>query len=420
MGALAEGGARSAELEGLVQRALETLTAHEVARAALESAADVRQSIGRVFAASDFVAQSWARDPALFAALICGADLRRRLAAHEFTGRAPPLTGATSETQAQSALRRWRRAEFTRIAWRDLAGWAGLDETLADLSAFADAAIGTAVAYARHALVARYGEPRSAGGEAQPLVVVGMGKLGGAELNFSSDVDLVLLFPEHGESDGARGIANEEFFTRLGQSLVRLLEAPTAEGFVLRVDLRLRPFGDSGPLVASFASFEDYLARHGRDWERYAYVKARPITAPERYAEIEASAVRPFVYRRYLDYGVFESLRDMQALMRREVERRELADDIKLGPGGIREIEFIVQALQLTRGGRERGLQTAALLTALSRLGEARALPAEAVAELRAAYVYLRRLENRLQMLADAQVHALPLEPLARERIALA
>ncbi|MGH8134151.1 MAG: hypothetical protein ACRETP_13135, partial [Steroidobacteraceae bacterium] len=144
MGALAEGGARSAELEGLVQRALETLTAHEVARAALESAADVRQSIGRVFAASDFVAQSWARDPALFAALICGADLRRRLAAHEFTGRAPPLTGATSETQAQSALRRWRRAEFTRIAWRDLAGWAGLDETLADLSAFADAAIGTA------------------------------------------------------------------------------------------------------------------------------------------------------------------------------------------------------------------------------------------------------------------------------------
>ncbi|MGH8132258.1 MAG: bifunctional [glutamate--ammonia ligase]-adenylyl-L-tyrosine phosphorylase/[glutamate--ammonia-ligase] adenylyltransferase, partial [Steroidobacteraceae bacterium] len=277
-----------------------------------------------------------------------------------------------------------------------------------------------AVAYARHALVARYGEPRSAGGEAQPLVVVGMGKLGGAELNFSSDVDLVLLFPEHGESDGARGIANEEFFTRLGQSLVRLLEAPTAEGFVLRVDLRLRPFGDSGPLVASFASFEDYLARHGRDWERYAYVKARPITAPERYAEIEASAVRPFVYRRYLDYGVFESLRDMQALMRREVERRELADDIKLGPGGIREIEFIVQALQLTRGGRERGLQTAALLTALSRLGEARALPAEAVAELRAAYVYLRRLENRLQMLADAQVHALPLEPLARERIALA
>ena len=200
----------------------------------------------------------------------------------------------------------------------------------------------------------------------QPLVVIGMGKLGGGELNFSSDVDLVLLFPEHGETDGARAIANEEFFTRLGQGLVRLLSAPTADGFVLRVDLRLRPFGDSGPLVASFASFEDYLLRHGRDWERYAYVKARPITAVERYAEVQAAAIRPFVYRRYLDYGVFESLREMKALIAREVERRELADNVKLGPGGIREIEFIVQALQLIRGGRDRRLQTASLFAALA------------------------------------------------------
>ncbi|HVH85053.1 MAG TPA: bifunctional [glutamate--ammonia ligase]-adenylyl-L-tyrosine phosphorylase/[glutamate--ammonia-ligase] adenylyltransferase, partial [Steroidobacteraceae bacterium] len=309
---------------------------------------------------------------------------------------------------------------LVRIAWRDLAGWAELGETLADLSAFADAAIRTAVSYARHALVARYGEPRSAGGEVQPLVVIGMGKLGGGELNFSSDVDLVLLFPEHGETDGTRGVANEEFFTRLVQALVRLLEAPTAEGFVLRVDLRLRPFGDSGPVVSSFASFEDYLPRHGRDWERYAYIKARAITAADRYAEIEASAIRPFVYRRYLDYGVFESLREMKALIAREVERRELADDIKLGPGGIREVEFIVQALQLTRGGRDRSLQTPALRTALARLGATRILPADVVAQLDAAYVYLRRLENRLQMLGDAQVHALPVEPAARERIALA
>src|SRR4029077_8872818 len=215
----------------------------------------------------------------------------------------------------------------------------------ADLTAFADAAIAAALTHARCALTARYGEPRSVGGEIQPLVVIRMGELGGGELNFSSDVDLVLLFPEHGDTDGPRAISNEEFFTRLGQALVRLLETPTPEGFVLRVDLRLRPFGDSGPVVASFASFEDYLPRHGRDWERYAYIKARAITAAERYAEIETSAVRPFVYRRYLDYGVFESLREMKALIAREVARRELADDIKLGPGGIREIEFIVQAL---------------------------------------------------------------------------
>jgi [glutamine synthetase] adenylyltransferase / [glutamine synthetase]-adenylyl-L-tyrosine phosphorylase len=324
------------------------------------------------------------------------------------------------EAEFLARLRRWRRYEFVRIAWRDLSGWADLPATLAELSDCADAAIAVALNQARVTLVARYGEPRSAGGEVQPLLVIGMGKLGGRELNFSSDVDLVLLFPEHGETDGVRGIANEEFFTRLGQTLARLLGTPTAEGFVLRVDLRLRPFGDSGPLVASFASFEDYLLRHGRDWERYAYVKARPLTSAERYAEIQSAAVRPFVYRRYLDYGVFESLREMKSLIEREVERRELAEHVKLGPGGIREIEFIVQALQLTRGGRDRHLQTPSLLEALARLGETRLLPGQAVAELRAAYVYLRRLENRLQMLNDAQTHQLPGEALARERIALA
>jgi glutamate-ammonia-ligase adenylyltransferase len=409
------------ELESLVKRTLEVLEADEDARSALALAsADTRGSLPRVLAASDFVADSLRRAPPLLATLLSRGDLTRRLVPGELASRAPELSATTPEGEAQSALRRWRRQELVRIAWRDLAGWADLDETLADLSAFADTAIRTALDYARLALVERYGEPRSAGGEIQPLVVIGMGKLGGGELNFSSDVDLVPLFPEHGETDGTRGVANEEFFTRLVQALVRLLEAPTAEGFVLRVDLRLRPFGDSGPVVSSFASFEDYLPRHGRDWERYAYIKARAITAPERYAELEASAVRPFVYRRYLDYGVFESLREMKALIEREVERRELADDVKLGPGGIREIEFTVQALQLTRGGRDRELQTPVLRTALARLEATRVLSAEAVAQLDAAYVYLRRLENRLQMLGDAQVHALPVEPATRERVARA
>ncbi|MEA3179746.1 MAG: [glutamine synthetase] adenylyltransferase / [glutamine synthetase]-adenylyl-L-tyrosine [Gammaproteobacteria bacterium] len=309
---------------------------------------------------------------------------------------------------------------MVRIAWRDLAGWAHLEETLSDLTAFADAAINVSCDFARRPLVARYGEPCSESGVVQPLVVVGMGKLGGGELNFSSDVDLVLLFPEYGETNGTRSIANEEFFTRLGQGLVRMLETPTPDGIVLRVDLRLRPFGDSGPLVASFASFEDYLPRHGRDWERYAYVKARAITAPQQYEEINAAAVRPFVYRRYLDFGVFESLRDMKGLIAREVERRELADHVKLGPGGIREIEFIVQAFQLIRGGRDRRLQTPSLFKALAILGETRLLPPNVVADLHAAYVYLRRLENRLQMLADAQVHRLPEDTPSRERIAMA
>jgi glutamate-ammonia-ligase adenylyltransferase len=373
-----------------------------------------------VFAASDFVAQSCSRDDRLLADLISHHDLQRRLSVADIVVRAPRFDGDAAVTEAQllMELRRWRRREMVRIAWRDLAGWAHLEETLADLTSFADVAIRTACQFARRPLVARYGEPRSDSGVIQPLVIVGMGKLGGGELNFSSDVDLVLLFPEHGETNGVRPIANEEFFTRLGQGLVRMLETPTQDGFVLRVDLRLRPFGDSGPPVASFASFEDYLPRHGRDWERYAYVKARAVTAPERYEEINASAVRPFVYRRYLDFGVFESLREMKALIAREVERRELADHVKLGPGGIREIEFIVQAFQLIRGGRDRRLQTTSLLKALATLGDIRLLPPHVVAELRDAYIYLRRLENRLQMLADAQVHRLPEDDVSRGRIA--
>jgi glutamate-ammonia-ligase adenylyltransferase len=410
-----------AELGTCLQRHLDALEA--ASPGGLDSLPqELRESLPRVFAASEFVAQACGRDAGLLAdltgphGLMCGSQ------AGDFAARAP-ATGCGSDADMLSALRRWRRREMVRIAWRALAGWAGVEETLSDLSDFADAAIRVAVEHARQTLVARYGEPRSAAGAVQPLVVVAMGKLGGRELNFSSDVDLVLLFPEHGETDGGdagRAIANEEFFTRLGQGLIRLLETATPDGFTLRVDMRLRPFGDSGPLVTSFASLEDYLPLHGRDWERYAYVKARPVTAAERYGEIRASALRPFVYRRYLDYGVFESLREMKALIEREVQRRELAGHIKLGPGGIREIEFIVQAFQLIRGGRERRLQTSSLLQALAVLGELQLMPGAAVAELRAAYLYLRRLENSLQMLADNQVHQLPADALSQERIALA
>jgi [glutamine synthetase] adenylyltransferase / [glutamine synthetase]-adenylyl-L-tyrosine phosphorylase len=355
----------------------------------------------------------------LLADLIESGDLLARFSPAHYSARAPLLLNVP-EPEAMAALRRWRKREMVRIAWRDLAGWATLEETLRDLSDFADVAISTAQDHAWQTLIVRYGQPRSADGAVQPLVIIGMGKLGGGELNFSSDVDLVFLFPEHGETDGARAIANEEFFTRLGQTTIRLLETPTHEGIVFRVDMRLRPFGDSGPLVASFASFEDYLQRHGREWERYAWVKARAITGSDRYAELYANAVRPFVFRRYLDFGVIESLRSMKGRIEREVQRRELADDVKLGPGGIREIEFIVQAFQLIRGGQDKRLQTASLLKTLPLLDGSKLLPPSVVTDLRAAYVFLRRLENRLQMLADAQVHELPTEYVARERIAMA
>jgi glutamate-ammonia-ligase adenylyltransferase len=423
-----EGFEASAELAEHAHRQLEALDAAAPGlRASL--AEPIASSLPLVFAASDFVARACARDPELLTqidglpsaggpAASAPIGSRRRPPPVELAARA--AAAALGEAEVLDRLRRWRRREMVRIAWGALAGWADVEESLRDLSEFADAAIAACVGYARAQLVERYGEPRSAGGEVQPLVVVAMGKLGGRELNFSSDVDLVLLFPEHGESDGRRPISNEEFFTRLGQALIRLLETPTPEGFALRVDMRLRPFGDSGPLVASFASLEDYLPLHGRDWERYAYVKARPITAAERFAQIRASALGPFVYRRYLDYGVFESLREMKTLIEREVERRELAEHIKLGPGGIREIEFIVQSFQLIRGGRYPRLQTPSLLEALTALGAARLLPLDAAQELRGAYLYLRRLENCLQMLADQQTHQLPADELSRERIALA
>jgi len=413
-----DGFAASAELRACLQRQLDALESASPGRLGSLPPA-IRDSLPLVFTVSDFVAQACARDAELLSDLIGSYGLTSRSACGDYAARAP-AAGSGSDAEMLAALRRWRRREMVRIAWRALAGWAEVAETLTDLSDFADAAIRVSVEHARQALTARYGEPRSAAGESQPLVVVAMGKLGGRELNFSSDVDLVLLFPEHGETDGPRPIANEEFFTRLGQGMIRLLEAATQDGFTLRVDMRLRPFGDSGPLVTSFASLEDYLPLHGRDWERYAYVKARPVTALERYAEISAAALGPFVYRRYLDYGVFASLREMKALIEREVERRELAGHIKLGPGGIREIEFIVQAFQLIRGGRERRLQTTSLLQALATLGELQVLPGTAVAELRAAYLYLRQLENSLQMLADGQVHQLPADELAQERIALA
>ena len=213
-----------------------------------------------------------------------------------------------------------------------------------------------------------------------PLLVLGMGKLGGGELNFSSDIDLVFAFAEHGETTGPRPLEHEEFFTRAGKRLAQLLGTPTDDGFVYRVDLRLRPFGDSGPVAVSFDAIEDYLQQHGRDWERYAYVKARPVFgAGAGFDELYRNVLRPFVYRRYLDFGVFESLRGMKELIAREVERRELQQNVKLGPGGIREIEFIVQAFQLLRGGSNPRLQTRSLLEALPQLAGQKLLPGEAV-----------------------------------------
>jgi [glutamine synthetase] adenylyltransferase / [glutamine synthetase]-adenylyl-L-tyrosine phosphorylase len=382
----------------------------------------VAEVMPRVWACSEFVAAACARRPELLQELLSNGHLLDRAPDDWLEQDIAARVGGTTEPALMESLRHFRRRHMVRIAWRDIAGWADLDETLRDLSKLADVCIQLACRQVYSALVTRYGAPGGTEGEHAadvPLMILGMGKLGGGELNFSSDIDLILLYPSEAETTGHRPIDNAEFFMRLGQKIVQLLATPTVDGFVYRVDLRLRPFGDSGRVALSFGAFENYLQQHGRDWERYAYVKARALTATEHYPQLYDEVLRPFVYRRYLDFGVFESLREMKAMIAREVERRELKDNIKLGPGGIREIEFIVQAFQLIRGGGDRRLQSRELRTVLPQLVGQRLLRREAVAELGDAYRYLRQVENRLQQWNDEQTHQLPEDETARERLAL-
>jgi len=386
------------------------------------AAAAIQSSLPYVWACSAFVADACLRDPGLLEWLATEGRLREDddLPIYEAAIEAATQPGALEDPAFMSALRVFRRRHLARIAWRDLAGYATIDTVLFELSALADACIRAAARHATITLSRRHGRPIGSDGTDLPLLVLGMGKLGGGELNFSSDIDLILLFPEHGETSGTRPLEHEEFFTRVGKRVAQLLGTPTDDGFVYRVDLRLRPFGDSGPLAVSFDAIEDYLQQHGRDWERYAYVKARPVFGEDGFEELYRNVLRPFVYRRYLDFGVFESLRAMKELIAREVERRELQQNVKLGPGGIREIEFIVQAFQLLRGGGNPKLQTRRLLVALPQLAGQKLLSSAAVAELQEAYRYLRRVENRLQEWNDEQTHELPTDAHARARLALA
>jgi glutamate-ammonia-ligase adenylyltransferase len=377
--------------------------------------------LARVWACSDFVASSCARDPSLLVELFDAVELEQP--ANHLALRERVRAQAAQATDADglgASLRRIRRRDMVRIAWRDLTGRAGLGESLRDLTQLAECCLQEALARLHQWEVERFGEPRNADGGAQQLVVLGMGKLGGGELNFSSDIDLILGFPENGETDGRRPVSNEEFFRRLGQKLAGLLDQVTDLGFVFRVDLRLRPFGDSGPLVATFSALEQYYQTHGRDWERYAMIKARPVAGDLLAGERLLESLRPFVYRRYLDYGALAALREMKRMIVREVERKGLRRNVKLGPGGIREIEFIAQAFQLIYGGRRPVLRERSTLGVLDALGAGGYLPKYVVAALKEAYCFLRLTENRLQAHADQQLHDLPHEELPKLRLAYA
>ncbi len=351
--------------------------------------------------------------------------------------------GPDDETGLTRAVRRLRKQVMVKLILRDLNGLAGLGEVMQAMTALAEVCTQHAQACLMQVLQAQFGTPLGESGAApQPLLVIGMGKLGGGELNVSSDIDLIFVYPEDGETDGPRRLSNHEFFTRLGRRLISMINEPTGDGYVFRVDMRLRPYGDSGPLVMSFAALEEYLISQGREWERYAWIKARviapehshihsPLPNPLPPAGEGASEslrdtfvyelmrlVQPFVFRKYLDFGAIDSMRKLHAQIRQEVQRRERLNNIKLGPGGIREIEFTAQVFQLIRGGRDAGLRIRPTRGALQLLATSGQLSEPAVAGLDAAYVFLRNLEHRLQYLDDQQTQELPEKTEDREIIA--
>ncbi len=333
-------------------------------------------------------------------------------ASGRLTTNSPPLSENLQQVVAESGLdaglRQFRNREMMRLIWRDLNQQAAVDEILADLSLLADICLEGAIEFHRRALEEKHGIPRNTGGVAQKLIIIGLGKLGGNELNLSSDIDVIFCYPDKGVCDGRRGLANEQFFTQLARKVINSLANITADGFCFRVDTRLRPFGDSGPLVNSFAALEQYYQREGRDWERYALIKARPVAGDLVAGQQLLGILKPFVYRRYIDFGAIEALRDMHQNVREDALRHDRLHDIKRGPGGIREIEFLVQTFQLLRGGREVSLQTPSIFTALEQLRMLRLLPETAVTALLSAYRFLRQVENRIQALHDQQAHIVP------------
>lgn len=381
-----------------------------------------RKAFDRVCAASDFVTEQICRDPQMLLQLADSGELERSFSAGQLRGQiADALSSAASDDELGRNLRRQRARQQVRIIWRDLTRQADLIETCRDLSEMADASIDLAYQwlYPRHC--EQFGTPTGRhSGQPQHMVILGMGKLGAVELNLSSDIDLIFAYPEGGETQGTkRALDNQEFFIRLGQRLIKALDPVTVDGFVFRVDMRLRPYGSSGALVLSFNALEQYYQDQGRDWERYAMIKARVVGGDQTAGAELLDMLRPFVYRRYLDFSAIEALRTMKQLIQQEVKRKGMAENIKLGAGGIREVEFIAQAFQLIHGGRDLSLQQRPLFKVLKTLEGQGYLPSAVTEELREGYEFLRYTEHAIQAIADRQTQMLPDNDQDQARIAL-
>ncbi len=384
---------------------------------------DFLRQINRVFAASEYVAKTCATRPELLLELVRSGALFEPLEDATFPELVEAVQACEDDAVLDKTLRRERHRAMVRIVWRDLNRLASMRETTDELSRFAEAAIQTTLDFHFERMKPRWGVPVGKdSGQEQALVVLGMGKLGARELNVSSDIDLIFAFPEAGKTEGEeRSLDNQEFFTRLGQKLIKSLDAPSAEGFVFRVDMRLRPYGQSGALVSNFDAMEEYYQSQGRDWERYAMIKARPVAASGHRARAVADELmellKPFTYRQYIDFSVIESLRAMKGLIGRQVQRRGMSEDVKLGEGGIREIEFVVQVFQLIRGGRDPRLRERQVCELLPLLESEQYLPKGSGKALLEAYEFLRNTEHAIQGYQDRQTQALPADEEGRLRL---
>ena len=381
---------------------------------------EIAESLVKVWACSNFAMQTCVRFPQLFLELAGSGDLLKRYDDNFYHESVSIELTWNDEAGLSKQLRLFRRREMLRIVWRDIAGWADLKETTQNLSCMADACIDFSLSTLYQWQCKDLGTPVNEEGVEQQLVVLGMGKLGAWELNVSSDIDLIFTFPDEGEvRDGPKQLANSEFFSRLGKKLIQSLDQQTEDGFVFRVDMRLRPFGQTGPLATSFSAFENYYVVHGRSWERYAMVKVRVVGGDKEKGNELLSTLKPFVYRRYLDYGAYESLRELKAMIAQEVKRKGMNNNVKLGMGGIREVEFIAQVFQLIRGGRDTDLQERRVLIILDYLAQKDLLPDYVVNELKSAYIFLRNTEHRIQEYQDRQTHNLPEDEIGKARLAL-
>jgi glutamate-ammonia-ligase adenylyltransferase len=378
-------------------------------------------SMVKVWCSSLFIAESCTRNPELLVDLVNSGDLSTiyKTIYNEYSY-ADKLARMEIDSEAglMQELRRFRRREMIRIAWRDLADWAPLSETLTDLSWLAEACIQYALSFLYKQACEKRGTPLLSDGSPQQIVVLGMGKLGAYELNYSSDIDLIFAYAENGVLPDRKETSYGEFFTRLCQSLVKVLDEITVDGFVFRTDIRLRPFGDSGPIIMTFDGMEDYYQTQAREWERYAMIKARQVAGDFNTGAQLMAMLKAFVYRRYLDYGAFEELRSLKAQITQELRRKDRMENVKLGPGGIREIEFIGQAFQLIRGGNEKTLQTRGILEVLRILGELELLAPNDAEHLQQSYCFLRRVENHIQQYQDRQTHDLPADPSVQQILA--